>query len=424
MVLSLPRNRVALLAAWMATALAAWGNIAFVQRDGQTLVPVSTTAVRMAAEKVVIRPGDNGWVVEAWFEMCNDSDVEVAGLIGFPVSGFRGRFGQQRAVDDSFKVETSSEAGDAGFVPVAVTLEIDDASLSLPVRDAIPRRGEYLENLVWEAHWAPGQTRWFTVRYGLGIPNPVQEAIGLVQAERLTYVVRTANLWNGPVGRATFRVLSRDGPYLRPDDRREGASVRSTFPLPAVGAALTWTFEKWAPTVDWEVDMAIWNGLPDEGEEHRYRMWLPHEYRGDQEPYDDALLERLVKRELEPAQHYFPDRVAGIDRSRLRRIVALWLHQEIFARRGEPFIVAPYVSDREDQLRPTSDITDHTYYYSWWSDGFSPYRHRNGFYQPNTDLGVKGVSWRKLNRWEKANVRLLRGVFAPGTEKARTGAIK
>ena len=398
----------------------AWANLAWVQRDGQTIVPIQTEAITMASEVVKIHHGPNGWEVDATFEMRNLTDKPVEGMIGFPVAGRSANYGFQSAVarrvgifnqeNTEFKVDVHTDpAGEPDWQEVEVTLHVETDDYSGPALppDPVPRAGEYRENVLWAAHWEPGQTLWFRVRYYMGSSDSMPVRSCLVATGRITYVVRTGNLWAGTIGHARFEVSWLPGTWVSPEGDDSDYWLESTFPIAPGADSAVWEFKDWAPAEDIEISQVQWRPLPPPGSDD-FLYALPSPYRGAEEAYTAAWIEELVDNELAQARPYFPAKVAQLDRSRLRNLIAKWLHQEIFAWRGDPFEVPSAEPENPDDME-----------YGDWHYNFRNYR----AYKPDISMR-SGVPLSDLTPMERRNVRFLRSVFAPGTEDDPTGALR
>ena len=238
---------------------------------------------------------------------------------------------------------------------------------------------------------------------------------------RLRYIVRTGALWKGPIGRADITIRLTGHPILASDftatPNSKWTRLDPPFSYPNNArrispSEVTWHFENWIPDEDVWVGVVEWAGFSFE---HPWQNFisLPVPYKGGTETYTDAMLERLVDRELEPWRDSFPEH-ANRDRPVLKALVAEWFYREIFARNGDGFFLG-----KKDEGGPAAGKTwgrdmDGNYL-SWWSDKFPRANSaRGGWYRPGTGLGPDGtVRLSDLKGLERKNAEFLLRYFAP-----------
>ena len=175
---------------------------------------------------------------------------------------------------------------------------------------------------------------------------------------------------------------------------------------------VTWHFENWTPDEDIWLGVVQWVGFSFEWPWRNF-ISLPVPYAGATETYTDALLERIVDRELEPWRDSFPEH-AKRDRHVLKELVAEWFYREIFARNGDGFFLGKKEEGGPGPAKTWGRDMDSNYL-SWWSDKFPRANSaRGGWYRPGTGPGPNGtVRLSDLKRVERKNAEFLLRYFAP-----------
>lgn len=372
-----------------------------VRRDGSTLVPMRESTIIMDSEDVDIEPHDYGYEATAVFELRNPSDEPVSCTIAFPVAGSKLEYGSY----SHFSIEGRPAGGTDG-VWDAVAFEIKPGAANPRhwdsfVRPAPERVADFTEVVVWEASWAPRETRWFRVRFDMGRPKYIAGSTDLASGTQLTYIVSTGALWAAPIGRARITIRTT---ALDPDEDVFGPRNRRllSYPDRAIWTSpteVTWRFEDWTPGEEIWLRDVFWRGLAW-ADLRSYHYLLPGVYRGDKARYSAATLDSLVEEELSLAREYFPKRIAiPLETKKLHVLVADWLLHEIYARHGDTFYLG--VWDGRNLPKGALGIGD-TRLHSTWYDRFCPYGWHGGWYNP-----TRPVRSSELSTLERRNAAFL-----------------
>ncbi len=377
---------------------------------GNTIAPLRSSEIAMDAETVLVEPEKRfgGFRVTADFTMRNTTAEPVTCDVAFP---FESR-GHATNAKESFQVTLGEGAGAVRVSPIE--LKVRDASVKEP-----RSLHDFAAALVWSVSWSAGETKLIRISYDMGEPEEYRR---FVEGWRLRYIVKTGALWKGPIGRADITIRLTDHPIFSgsfanwPNRRPNTLDPPYSYPGNArwvTNSELTWHFENWIPDEDIWLGEIQWAGFSFESSWGNF-ISLPAPYAGAIEAYTEALLERIVDRELEPWRDSFPKQ-AQRDRPMLKALVAEWFYREIFARNGDPFFlekVTPGVPAPAGSRG--SDV--HGNYLSWWSDKFpSAYSARGGgWYRPGTGPGPNGtVRLSDLKGFERKNADFLLKYFSP-----------
>jgi hypothetical protein len=283
------------------------------------LVPVEEPQIAMVREGVVLDLLEED-TLTCIFTLRSSAKTPLTRIIGFPITypENSGQFheamctitvnGQRVKPTVRLLVEPGSEA--------ALAWKPDYAAM------------RYAGFVYWPVTWGPGETKIvsFTTTAIEGVLDYPENR--LVDGHRIRYVVRTGALWRGPIGIADicFRVNS-------------DATTRLAYPREVKRVSereIRWHFTRWTPTDDIWIEEFRWVGFRP-----NYFFTLPMPYTGATKAYTPAMLDALVEREVAPWRAQFPRGVVALDRIALRKRIAAFLYNEIFARHGYAFIIGP-----------------------------------------------------------------------------------
>lgn len=385
--------------AWLASH--ALADMYTVRRDGATIVPTRESTIIMDSEEVVIEPHEYGYRATAVFELRNPSDEAVSCTVAFPVAGSTLQLGRYT----DFSIEgRAADAADGAWDTLAFEVKrgtADPRRWDSFARPAPERVADFTEAVVWEAGWAPRQTRWFRVRFDMGEPKYLAGTTHLASGTQLTYIVSTGALWAAPIGRARITIRTHQS-----DPQEDAFGPRNrrlvSYAEEAVWTSpteVTWSFENWIPREEiWLRDVS-WRGIAWADLQH-YRYILPGVYRGAEAHYSAATIDTLVEEELSLAREYFPARIAiPLETKKLHVLIADWLLHEIYARHGDTFYLGPW--DGKELPAGTVGIGDHSLHSSWYGR-FCGYGWHGGWYKP-----VRPVRPSELSTGERQNAAFL-----------------
>jgi hypothetical protein len=176
--------------------------------SGATVFPVQDTTVTMAEEDLTIEQvGPPGSYVEAWqvavrYRFENTSDQPVTVQMGFPEGCARTPYDD---ADEESGKKVKCRPTITGFVA-----EVDGTQVPVRVKPADKDRKGLLADTpfdkvhTFEVKFAPKQSRIVQHRYrnGASITSP--------WSSHLDYILRTATLWKGPIGRLHITVTLKD----------------------------------------------------------------------------------------------------------------------------------------------------------------------------------------------------------------------
>jgi hypothetical protein len=375
---------------------------------GNTIAPLRSSEIAMDAETVLVEPESDfgGFQVSAVFTMRNTSNEPVECDVAFPFESQ----GSARNAQESFKVRIGE--GARAFPVSRIDLKVRGESVTRAPR--LPH--DFAAALVWQVQWAARETKTIHVDYKMGEPEEYQ---GFVEGWRVRYIVRTGALWKGPIGRADITVRLNGNRMFADDfaqvgDKPHDLNPPFSYPKHANRVSPTeiaWHFEKWTPEEDVWLGVIRWAGV---GRDRLGRLFirLPVLYAGATTAYNDALLESIVDRELEPWRESFPAE-AERERVALKALVAEFLYREMFARHGDPFYLGKHKTG--EPAPPNSrgyDQNDN--YLSVWGEKFPLKRRgRGGWYEPGTGPGSNGsVRLSDLTEQERRNAEFLQRYFS------------
>ena len=375
-------------------------DILVVQDQGNTPVPVEENDISMDYESVSI-DASGDYQVDAVFHMRSHSKTTVKRTMAFPVTSHNYADYMER----SFKVATKAAGEpDSAYKNVPIRLEMkerkhswEDEFYGSPETEQL----KYPGYVCWQFDWAPLETRIVRISYNMGYPESFR---GMLDGWRVNYVVRTGALWKGPIKRADFQIRF---PSDVTSYQSETSRVVVSHPKQATWVSnreVKWHFENWEPRKDIQVARYAWVG-PTEQNIDQFFLRLPHPYQGNSRVYTDAWLDELVQKKMALWNKVFPEQCKKLDRALIKRLVAEWLHQEIFARHGDPFLLGKH--DGQSKWPKEAVMAMDGYLYNHWSAKFKAYMYHGGWYKPN--WGPDGsVSLRDLGKRERQNVRFLK----------------
>lgn len=216
---------------------------------GATVFPVKDTTVSMAEEDLTIEQvGPPGAYVEAWqigvrYRFENTSDQPVTVQMGFPEAC-------ARTPDDDADEEAGKKVKCRPTIFNFVA-EVDGAKVPVTVKAAEKDRKGLLANEffdkvhTFEVKFAPKQSRIVQHRYrsGVSITSPWNS--------HLDYILRTAGLWKGPIGRLdiTLTLKDRFGTVEQTKNGEEGPGFPEPTSKTTEGAYTVWKWhlENFAP---------------------------------------------------------------------------------------------------------------------------------------------------------------------------------
>lgn len=415
-----------LLAAVCLSGIPASADIYTVSRFGNTIKPLVASEISMDSETVRIEYSeeDEEYVCTATFVMRNQSDERVSRTIAFPVLGPSPLFGTSGDITRGFKVFTKSgtdEATPFTALPGGVGLvvrEKEKQTFRQLAHKAAKTPLEALENVTWEMTWASGETITIRVIYSLGVATWWQPGSNsIARVAQLTYIVRSGALWRGPIGHADISIRLA----ATPDSQKAGQPygwlpgngrppTEISYPKHAkwtgpAGAPheVRWIFTNWTPEEDIWIRWASWNGY----KAGDLQYWSPPvPYRGADIEFTGAMLDELVARELHLATQYFPREVAQLDRTPLRKDIAEWLYNEIFARHGEWFVVEDMPADAVAQYNGPFKTADGVWHSMW----YGRFHHRSDARDPGWYEPTHKVDLSELSELERKNAAFLKTV--------------
>ncbi len=375
---------------------------------GNTIAPLRSSEIAMDAETVVVEPEKafGGFHVTADFTMRNTSAEPITCDVAFP---FESR-GHATNARESFKVTLGEGAIATRVSPIE--LKVRDESVKQP---RSPH--DFAAALVWRVSWAAGETKLIRVSYDMGEPEHYGR---FVDGWRLRYIVKTGALWKGPIGKADITIRLTEHPLFATDftksaGKRDVLDPPFSYPKNARRVSpteVTWHFENWTPEEDIWLGVVTWVGFSFD---HGWRNFIPTPapYGGATEVYTDALLERILERELAPWRDSFPEQ-AQRDRPTLKALIAGWLYREIFARNGDSFSLGKKKAGEPAPAKTFVTDLDGNYW-SWWHDKFPRANSsRGGWYHPGTGPGPNGtVRLSDLKGFERKNAEFLLHYFSP-----------
>lgn len=356
-------------------------DIYTVSRQGGAIIPVISTDVSMDAETVLIERGDDGFAATATFLMRNQSDKAVECTVAFPVTG--SSYSGTLDINREFKVRIKSGTDQrAEFAPVVARLQINRKIEPTPAADgrAFAGKFDFPECVLWEAGWAPGETKTIQVSYDMGAETVLSGSNFMAGAVQMLYIVRTGALWKGPIGKADIT--------MRGFERRDAGVQLVSYPQQAHWngpTEVSWHFENWKPTEDIWFKQAFFGPVTAEHAAD-YFFFLPIPYAGGEVLYGTETIERLVERDLTLAKEYFPKEAASYDRRPLRQAIAEWLFHELFARNGDPFFIGKHVDGQPSPKAAHGYTTHDGNYIGEWRDKFNRYGGMKGWYRPKPDV--------------------------------------
>jgi hypothetical protein len=285
----------------------AWANgVGVVVREGNTVIPIENTDVRMVSEEVRIAPNDRiDAYVRILFVFENLSDKDIKFRMGFPL---------QKEADRSFKVSV----GDRPAVVKEGKFVIDEKEIFKEYG------GNNLNMYYWDITFTAKEKKEVRVEYdsewGAGWPNDEVE-------REFWYITKTGSLWRDTIGKADFYLtLPEHALRLLRGLGRYGIQIK---PEPYVRKENTieWHFTDWKP----DDDIRVWiiENKPSDASfiEELASYYNGKIYYGDQSLYTDVMFYELY---LGPVEKY-------LKFDNQQRLQARALRNEIYARHGKIF---------------------------------------------------------------------------------------
>jgi len=381
--------------------LPAAADIFVIRNQGNTLVPAKETQISMESETVALTPAKHGGsLASCSFTMKSHAKERVTRKVAFPV--VHPMYGKHMVKHFKLKIDGTPQQ-----VNLEMKVSRKDWETQVYYRPD-HKTFSYPGMIWWETSWEPGQTRRITCSYHAGAMDHIA---GLVRGGRLRYVVRTGALWLGNIGTAEISVRFPADPRRSVTTKDpENTLLRTSYPDQAEWLSDTevrWRFKEWAPKEDIAVEVLAWRGLP----KGIYRdFFLPKGYRGAEQNYTVATVQKLAQRETDPWAKLFPKQVGALDRGRLEAAIADILYHEILARHGYAFVIGKYKGKPGHEPTGVGIMPDGTMMGVWYGY-FTAYALHGGWYRSDRSKTRAQVG-AELNEVERSNLAFLAALGA------------
>jgi hypothetical protein len=335
-------------------------DVLMVSNVGNTIIPLNDSLISMESEEVHIWSKGALYQIDCTYLMKSHARHRITGSVGFPLAS-----PAFRSIADHFVATV-----DGSIVQTELRMNADSLSSREGSLYSSSNRSDfnYPGYIIWTMSWEPEQARTIQCSYEGGGHDDFG---GLVEGERLKFVVRTGALWRGPIGKALIIAELYREPLYRfkfiAPSWYQDPFVRISYAQHATWTSdrrVEWSFENWEPDTDIVIEAVGWIGIRG----LYYSFWLPEDYVGMKEKYSESYMEKFVEAEMSRYRDYYPKKIQALNRDLVRYAIADFLQHELLAR--HQFAFAVRTDSVSKHIIHGADGSD----YGKWGDYFLRYR--------------------------------------------------